>query len=84
MVAEYATHVVVQSAEKETFILFFQAQPPIIVGEEGERQKQLDALASISTRCVAKLIVAPTKLPEIVRLLQGIVERQQQENQEDS
>jgi hypothetical protein len=84
MTADYATHVVVQSAESETFISFFQAQPPIIVGETDERQRQLDAIASISVRCVAKVIVAPKKLLEMISLLQGIVDRQQQENEENS
>jgi hypothetical protein len=83
MIAEYATHVVVQSAEKEIFLSFFQAQPPIIVGDESERQKQLDSIASISTRCIAKVIVAPSKLPEIIQMLQDVVRRQQESSQED-
>lgn len=72
MVAEYATHMVVQNGDRETFLLFFQVQPPIISGEAEERQKQLEALTSVSARCVAKIILAPAKIPEMIKALQEI------------
>ncbi len=84
MSAEYATHVVVQNAEREIFLLFFQVQPPIFVGEAEERQKQLKALASVPTRCVSKIILSPAKVPELIEALQEIVKRRQQDFTEET
>jgi hypothetical protein len=67
--AEYATNVLAQHGEHEIFLLFFQAQPPIILGELAEREKQLETLTAIPAKCVAKVIVSPDRLEEIIQLL---------------
>jgi hypothetical protein len=72
--SEYATNVLAQHGEHEIFLLFFQAQPPIIVGELAEREEQLEALKGIPARCVAKVIISPDRLEEIIHLLQTQLE----------
>jgi len=76
--SEYATNVLVQHGEHEFFILFFQAQPPIILGELEEREKQLGSLTAIPARCVAKVIVAPDRIEEILTLLKTQLETYRQ------
>ena len=75
MRALYATHIVVQQAENETFLLFFQAQPPIIIGDDQQKREQLNALPAVKAECVAKIVMSPTKLPDVINLLQGILAR---------
>jgi hypothetical protein len=71
---EYATNVLVQHGQHEIFLLFFQAQPPIIVGELVERQKQLEEISKIPAKCVAKVIISPDRLEELIDLLKRQLE----------
>jgi hypothetical protein len=82
--AEYATNVVVQKGEREMFLLFFQAEPPVIAGETEDREEQLKKVESIRARCVSKVILAPERLPEVIRLLQSMVEPDAQRNPEEN
>ncbi len=72
--SEYATNVLAQQGEHEFFLLFFQAQPPIILGELEEREKRLDALTAVPAKCVAKVIVSPDRLEEMIKMLTGQLE----------
>jgi hypothetical protein len=74
---EYATNVLAQHGEHEFFLLFFQAQPPIILGEKEERQQRLNELTKIPARCIAKIIVSPDRVEEIIKLLQSQLETYQ-------
>ena len=81
MRALYATHVVAQQAENETYLLFFQAQPPIIIGDDLQKREQLNALPAVKAECVAKIVMSPNKLPEVIQLLQGILDRSRASSQ---
>jgi hypothetical protein len=76
--AEYATNVLAQHGEHEIYLLFFQAEPPIILGELVEREKQLNTLTAIPAKCVAKVIVSPDRLGEIIELLKTQLETHRQ------
>jgi hypothetical protein len=72
--AEFATNIVVQKGEHEIFLLFFQAQPPILIGEEEEVERKLSELPAVKAKCVAKVILAPERLADLVRLLTTTLE----------
>jgi hypothetical protein len=65
--AEFATNVIVQKGEHEVFLLFFQAQPPILIGDD--REEQLEQIGSIKAKCVAKVIISPERLGDLIRVL---------------
>jgi hypothetical protein len=75
--AEYATNVLAQHGEHEFFLLFFQAQPPIILGEKEERQKQVNELRQIPAKCIAKIIISPERVEEVIKLLQSQLDNYQ-------
>ncbi len=66
---KYATNLVVQHTDHDFTILFFEAQPPIIVGSTDERQKTLESVKSIRAHCVARIVITPARMEEFVRVL---------------
>jgi hypothetical protein len=66
----YASQFVVQHTDQEFYLSFFEAPPPIIIGSAEERQQMLDDLDEVVTTCVARLVIHPGRLPELIGLLQ--------------
>lgn len=75
MIARYATNMVVQQLENEFLISFFEVKPPIIFGEPGHIQEQLDEMPSIRANCVAQIIVSKQKLPTIIKAMEANLKR---------
>jgi hypothetical protein len=75
IVGRYATNIVVQHTEHEFIVSFFEAYPPIVLGDPKERQATLEQLSSVPAVCVARLIVAPERLAEFVKVLQDNLEK---------
>ena len=69
VVTKYATNMVVQHSEHDFTLLFFEAQPPIIVGPTDQKQKALESVKSVTARCVARIVVAPARMKEFIRVL---------------
>ncbi len=67
LVARYATNMVVQRAENEFLISFFEVKPPIILGEPEQIVAQVKNLKSMKAKCVAQIIVAADKMPDFVK-----------------
>ena len=70
MACQYATNLVVQQSEHEFIISFFNAPPPILIGSPEEIRDQLQQLGSVRADCVARIIVASSRMPEFVQVLQ--------------
>lgn len=66
----YASQFVIQHTDKEFYISFFDAPPPLIVGSEEERKRMVDELDEVVVSCVARLVVHPERLPELIAMLQ--------------
>lgn len=66
---KYATNMVVQHTEHEFNILFFEANPPMILGTDKEREETLKNL-KIQATCVAKIVVAANRMPDFVQAFQ--------------
>lgn len=70
----YATNLVVQHTEHEFTISFFRASPPILLGSVDEIKEQLKNVQSIPAQCVARVVVAGSRMPEFVQVLQDNLE----------
>lgn len=51
-----------------------QAAPPIFTGNPDEQQRQLAQIKSINGRVLARLVITPAKMKELVDLLQGTLQ----------
>lgn len=67
----YFVHNLVAQHQIDHFILsFFEVWPPMIVTEtDEEKQRAIDALTSVDAKCVARLILTPAKMQEVVSVL---------------
>lgn len=75
IVARYATNMVVQRAENEFIISFFEVKPPLILGNPDQIAEQAKKLKSIRAICVAQIIVAADKMPSFVEALQKTIKK---------
>src|SRR5262245_22846071 len=74
LVARYATNMVVQRSEHEFIISFFEAKPPIILGPTDRKSTRLESINSVEAVCVARIIVAPKRAEDFVRVLSQQIE----------
>lgn len=65
----FANQVVVQCDRHDAFIQFFEIRPPILLGSEAERVEQLGNLDAIEATCVARVTIAPSRLPSVIEAL---------------
>ena len=74
IVSQYVTNMVVQHTEHEFVISFFEVTPPLVLGEPDEIKTQLEQLGTVQAECVARIVVAASRMPEFVRVLQDNLE----------
>ena len=65
----YANNVVVQHTDSEFIVSFFQAFPPLLLGDPEQVQKQVEALEAVRAQCVAKIVITPAKMETIIGAL---------------
>jgi len=73
--SQYATNMVVQHTEHEFIISFFEAYPPVVLGDPEERKALLEQIKSVPAVCVARIIVAPERLAEFIQVLQDNLDK---------
>jgi hypothetical protein len=66
----YATNLLIQHSDTEFVVSFYEAMPPVLLGSPEERQAQLDEIGEVHARCVARIIVAPSRMQGFVNALQ--------------
>lgn len=67
----YSTHVVVQHTDHEFYVSFFDAPPPIVMGSPEELQSKLESIEEISISCVARVVISPERMPELIAILEN-------------
>ena len=72
---EYATNLVVQHTEHEFVLSFYRIQSPIIIGSRDERERQIEGMRSVQADCVARIVVAPGRMPDFVIAIQGNLDK---------
>ena len=78
LVSCYATNFVIQRTELEVTLSFFEVQTPIILGSEEQRAEALAKLESVPAICVARVVITPSRLPEILKVLKDHMEQYEQ------
>lgn len=69
VVPQFVTHMTVQATPMEFILSFFQANPPLLSGDDDSQRKQLAELSSIRPRCLARVVVATPRMPQIISVL---------------
>jgi hypothetical protein len=69
VVARVATNMVAQHSNHEFIISFFEAYPPILLGGPEGAAKTLEATKYVEARCVARVVVAPERMAEFLKVL---------------
>jgi len=70
LAGRYATNMVVQRTEHEFVLSFFEVYPPMVIGSPDEIKTQLEQLETVRAECIARIIVAASRMPEFVEVLQ--------------
>lgn len=65
----HANNVVVQHDQDNFFLSFFDVWAPIIVGTDEEKEKQIASIDHIDAKCVARIVLSPTRAQELIELL---------------
>ena len=77
IVARYVTNMVVQRAENEFIVSFFEIRPPLLLGNPDEIIEKVKKMDSIRANCVAQIIVAADRMPVFVEVLVKNLKRSQ-------
>ena len=68
--SHFVSNVVVQHQPDAFILSFFEVWPPPIIGESNEeKQRAIDSIESIEARCVARLVVTPSKMKEFLAVM---------------
>jgi hypothetical protein len=79
IITRFANNFVVQHDAEQFYLSFFDVWMPMIIGEtEEETRMQLDALEKIDAKCVARIVVSPEKLRELINLLENNLKNYEQ------
>ena len=70
VVTRHVTHTVVQHTENEFYIYFYEVRPPILLGSNDKIKTTLEDIKYPPTECVARVVMQPNKIKELIRLLQ--------------
>lgn len=65
----HANNIVVQHDQDNFFLSFFDVWVPIIIGTNEEKERQIEAVDSIDAKCVARIILSPSRALELINLL---------------
>lgn len=63
----FANHVLIQhNACGEFFLSFFEMPPPIVIGTEEEKKKQLAEISQQDAHCVARVVIAKERMSGLI------------------
>ena len=65
----FSNHFAVQSEKSVSYLLFFQLQSPLIIGDDAQKQEQIAALDHVSAKCVLRVVVPSDQMPSIIEAM---------------
>ena len=71
MTSRYAHHLMVQGAEHEVVLSFFEVIPPMLSGTPEEQRAILQK--GVRAECIARITVARARFPEFVKTMQDVL-----------
>lgn len=75
--ALYSNHFAVQHTDREFILYFFDVWLPLIIGAEEEIRAELEKVEALEARCLARIVIAPDKMKDIIEHLQDNFEKYQ-------
>lgn len=75
--AVFSNFVVVQNDGHDFHICFFEIQPPVVVGDEEVKRRYFETHESIDAHCVSRLVMSPSRIPNLIEALQSQYEKMQ-------
>src|SRR3954451_1647345 len=75
VVSRYANIFSIQLLEGNYVLSFFEARPPVILSAPETQAEVMAKVDSIPAECVARVIVPPSRIPEILRVLNDVWEQ---------
>lgn len=73
--SHFVSNIVVQHQHDAFILSFFEVWPPAVLGEsEEEKREVLESLDSVEARCVARLVVTPSRMREFVTVVTENIE----------
>ena len=79
--SHWTNHLIVQNAEEEFILSFFEMRPPMLLGSPDEQTEQLKKMDSVRAECVARLIVNPAKLESFIAVMQRVLDASRSTNE---
>jgi hypothetical protein len=70
----FANHMLVQSDESMVYLTFFQAQPPVILGNAEEVRRQVEELTEMPAKMVAQVLVPRDRIAKFVKAIAANIE----------
>ncbi len=70
LMSRYATNFVAQHTLYEFTLSFFEVLAPVLLGSPEENRKQLAGLENVPAKCVARIILSPNGMLELIGVLQ--------------
>lgn len=68
--SHFVSNIVVQHQPDAFILSFFEVWPPAVLGEsEEEKREILESLDAVEAKCVARLVVTPSRMREFVTLM---------------
>lgn len=67
--AIFANQLVVQHDASCFYLSFYESFPPLLIGDEKEKNDQLQAIESVPAHCVAKLAVPADRMAKFVEVM---------------
>ena len=77
LITRYSTNLLVQAAENEIILSFFEIIPPILLGSPDDIEAQLEQTEAIKAKCVARIIVSGEKFPDFLKAMGSQLEKYQ-------
>jgi len=69
--SNFVSNIIIQHESDHFILAFFEIWPPVILGETDEEKRiAIESLEQIEAKCVARLVVSPTKMREFARAIQ--------------
>ena len=69
--ATFSNYATVQNEGHEIYLSFFEIRPPLILGDEENKKKQLEELESVNAKCVSRIVMSTGRIPGLIQALQG-------------
>lgn len=73
----YANNFVIQTYEGDSILTIGQLSPPLLLGSDEERLRQVDQVSYVPVKVIARLSLSRARIQELLEVLSAHIERQE-------